>query len=104
MLGHFALPLRLDAAGSLAELAQDSPAEISQSVVVLLATRPGERRTAPDYGLVDPLGAGADADLIADAVAEWEDRADPASVEITTTAVGEQQVTVQPADPTDEEA
>lgn len=100
----FALPLIVSPAGSLVELEQDSPAEIAQSVAVLVATRPGERRAVPDYGLVDPLGAGADADDIADAISEWEERADPALVEVTVTATGEQQVTVQPSDLTAEEA
>lgn len=73
------LPLEVTANGALATVTQDHPAEIAQSVGLLLDTRPGERRTLPEYGFPDQLfGIGAlDEGLIAETVAEWEPRADP---------------------------
>lgn len=62
-------------------LEQDSPLEVAQSVAVLIDTRPGERRSEPDYGVPDMLGSGIDADAIAAAIAEHEPRADSALVE-----------------------
>lgn len=94
-----ALPLQVTATGVLATLEQDSPTEVAQSVALLLATRPGDRRSVPDYGYPDPIGDGVDPDELAEVVGEWEDRADPAEVELTVTAVGEQAVTVRPAAP-----
>lgn len=77
------LPLEVTANGSLATVTQDHPAEIAQSVGLLLDTRPGERRTLPEYGYPDRLFAlgDLDTDLIAETVAEWEPRADPEIVD-----------------------
>lgn len=93
----------------LASLAADSPAEIAQSVALMAATRPGERRSVPDYGLPDPLGHGIDVDDLVDAIATWEDRADPAAVTAAAETIAAdsgspdagmrvQRVTVVPAD------
>jgi phage baseplate assembly protein W len=80
-----ALPLTVTAAGQMATITQDHPAEITQSVALLLDTRPGERRTLPDYGLPDQLfGRGFDESLVAEVVAEWEPRADPEIVDTVT--------------------
>lgn len=72
---HLALPIRVTHRG-LATVEQDSDADIEQSVRLLLTTSPGERRSVPDYGLPDPLfGLAPDPADVADAIAEWEDRA-----------------------------
>jgi hypothetical protein len=94
---RIALPLRVTASGALATFVQDSPREIAQSVALLLATRPGERRSVPDYGTPDPLFGGIDVEDIHAAVEEWEKRADPALVEVVATGI-EEYATVHPAD------
>lgn len=75
-----ALPLRM-AGSRLATVETDSDEEIAQSVALLLDTRPGERRSVPEYGLPDPLFSGVDLDVIADVVDEWEPRATPLFLE-----------------------
>ena len=89
MTAHLALPLRVAASGALAAHTPGSPAEVGQSVALLLATRIGERRCEPAYGSTDPLfgpqpatagGAGA---LDTAAVARWEPRARAEDVAVT---------------------
>jgi phage baseplate assembly protein W len=89
---HLAAPLRLSDAGSLVTLPQDSPQEIAQSVALLVATRPGERRSEPAYGSPAALFAGRAAaldlpaaQLLLGALSTWEPRADPAALDITMT-------------------
>lgn len=89
-----ALPFRLTPSGSLATITQDHPAEITQSVALLLDTRPGDRRTLPDYGLPDYLFSGLDPAIVGEVVAEWEPRADPDTIETVTSGV-EQRIAVQ---------
>lgn len=101
---RLAMPLRI-AGGRVATVAQDGPEDIAQSVALLLATLPGERRSIPDYGLADLLGSGYSIEDIADAIVEWEERADPADVEFALNTLIEQQVRTYPASPdTTEEA
>lgn len=99
---RLALPLRVANGGGLVTLVQDSPAEVAQSVALLLATRPGERRSVPDYGTDDPLFSGLSEEEVSAAIELWEDRADPATVHITTTGV-DQHADVYPATSTDDE-
>lgn len=93
---HLALPIRL-AGVRLACLAQDSPAEVAQSLALLVATAPGERRSVPDYGVPSPLFGGLDVDAIVAAAAEWEPRADPVAVERVGADLAEQQARLFPA-------
>lgn len=85
---HFALPMRLGPAGSMATTAQDSPAEIAYSAQVLLSTRVGERRCEPGYGsaeaLFTPVGT---VEVDTAALALWEKRAtsDVVSIGVSTT-------------------
>lgn len=73
---HLAVPFRLDPRGQAATLKQDSPAEVAQSVRILLDTRPGERLMVPDYGVDDLTFVDAiDDGWVADAVQTWEPRA-----------------------------
>lgn len=81
MTRHLALPIRVGATGALASVVQDSPADIAQSLGLLVLTRPGERASVPGYGSQDPLFGGVDTGAVADAAAEWEDRATPSDVE-----------------------
>lgn len=103
---RISLPIHVTAAGNLASVAQDSPVEIARSVQLLISTRPGERRSAPDYGVADMLGIGIDPDAIADAAAAWEPRADPADIELIATGAEEaaRVFPAQPATTTAEEA
>lgn len=77
------LPIVIDDTGRLGTHPHDSAADISQSVGLLLATRPGERRSVPDYGLPDPLFAyaGVREAQIRDVVEEWEERADITAID-----------------------
>lgn len=81
MATHLALPLAVTTSGALAALEQDSPLEVAQSVALLLDTRPGERLADPDYGALDMIAVGIDADTIAAAIDEHEPRADPSTIE-----------------------
>ncbi len=77
-----ALPLTVAASGSLAVLAQDSAAEVAQSVAGLLSTTVGERAALPAYGITDPLGAvEVDEAEIAQAIATWDDRVTSAQID-----------------------
>lgn len=77
-----ALPLRVNpASGSMVTLTQDSEAEVAQSLALLLSTRPGERRSVPDYGIPDPVFGGVRPQDVVAAAQEWEERADPLVVE-----------------------
>ena len=74
------LPLTAGPQG-LATVEVDSDEDVAQSVALLLDTRPGERRSVPEYGLPDPLFIGVDLDVVAGVVEEWEPRADPLFIE-----------------------
>lgn len=100
---HLAFPIRVSAAGSLTALEQDSEQEIAQSVALLVATTPGERRSVPEYGMPDPVFGGVSQEDVSDVIAEWEDRADPAFVEQLADDVVNQRVSLYPAQ-LDEEA
>jgi len=78
---HFALPLGLAPAGNLADLDQDSPLEVAQAVAVLVSTLLEERRSVPEFGIESPLFDGVDASEVADAIEEWEPRADPVLID-----------------------
>ncbi|SDC46482.1 hypothetical protein [Nocardioides lianchengensis] len=86
MARTLALPIAVGRDRGLTAHEQDSEAEIAQSVALLADTRPGERAALPDYGLPDPVGSGLDADLLVGVVTEWEERADPADVEVLVAA------------------
>lgn len=80
------LTLPLAVAGpAMATHVPDSAEDIAQAAGLLLATPPGERRGVPEYGLTDALFglAGVDEDLVRDAIAEWEPRAEVLDVVIT---------------------
>lgn len=98
---RLSLPLRVASDGALVALEQDSPAEVAQSVALLLSTRPGERRSVPDYGSDDPLFAGVSAEDVAAAIETWEDRADPATIEVVVSGIDEYS-RVYPAAPDEE--
>lgn len=85
------LPLAISAGGSFRTVTHGHPAEIAQSVALLLDTEPGERRSNPDYGFTSPVFEGVTPELIDAAVAEWEPRADPEHIDIT--SVGAEQTT-----------
>lgn len=76
------LPLAIGTDGSFKTVTHGHPAEIAQSLALLVDTQPGERRCNPDYGMADPVFSGASAELIEAAAAEWEPRADPALIDV----------------------
>lgn len=98
MVDHLALPIAINTTGRLAAVPQDSNADVAQSVALLLSTRPGERLATPDYGLDDPLGIGVDVGMVADVIGKFEERADPASVELTDAGPVVQTVSIRRAD------
>lgn len=79
------LPLTV-AGGRFVTVDQASDVDVAQSVALLVATRAGERRSVPGYGLDDPLFAsrGLREAEIRDAIDEWEPRAEVTGVEIST--------------------
>lgn len=77
-----AFPFRVSpTTGGLVTLEQGSPAEIGQSVGLLMDTRPGERRVVPGYGLPDPVFGGVSRVDVAAVIATWEPRANDALVD-----------------------
>lgn len=77
---HFALPFRFDTTGgavSAAVLEQDTADEIMSCVLAVVLCPVGFREESPEFGIEDPTFTQgfADADAIADAIAEWEPRA-----------------------------
>ncbi|MBB3041030.1 hypothetical protein [Nocardioides soli] len=97
---HLAFPLAVGVDGAMATLEQDAPAEVAQAVALLLSTEPGERAAEPEYGYPSPLGRGVDPVEVADVIADWEDRADPALVQVTLNTLVEQHAVVHPSIPT----
>lgn len=78
---HLALPIRVTASGALATVDQDGAEDVAQSAALLLNTRPGERRSVPDYGLPDPLFGQLDISDVVERITTWEPRADLADAE-----------------------
>jgi hypothetical protein len=61
-----AFPFRLQTDGTVAKVEQGSPQGLSEHVLHLVATRPGERVLVPGFGLEDPAFVGFSAgDLVA---------------------------------------
>lgn len=86
-LPHYAMPLRI-VNGRFATVEDGSGADISQSVGLLVATEPGERLTAPDYGVSSQLfSSSIDPTELLSQIERWEKRA--GKVEITATQNGE---------------
>lgn len=102
MTRHLAAPLRLSGSGSLVTLAQDGPQEVAQSVALLVATRPGERRSEPGYGTRDglfvtgsPASPYPDTQALLAAVSQWEPRADPAALDVALRSPGQEDAVVR---------
>jgi hypothetical protein len=75
---HLAYPFEVARQGNrigARTVEQDSQAEIAQCVYAVLATPPGSRIEAPDFGLADPTFLGADLDVIRAALDDAEPRA-----------------------------
>jgi len=85
---HLSLPLRVAPNGRLSTVAQDSAADVAQSLGVLLATRPGERVAVPTYGTPDPQADGPDYAATQAAAAYWEPRTAVFDVELDVTHTG----------------
>lgn len=85
---RIALPFRFQGKG-VATIEQDDPAEVEQCVRAVLAYAPGYRRGAPDFGAPpQEHSAHPDLEALSDAVALWEDRAEPAARELGTDLTG----------------
>lgn len=95
MPAHLRFPIAVTAAGRLTTVEQDSDPDIVQAVALLLDTRPGERRSVPDYGLPDPVFGGVLPAHVAGLITAWEERADQTIVEQVATQIGVQQLQVQ---------
>ncbi|GAB3867409.1 hypothetical protein GCM10028801_41340 [Nocardioides maradonensis] len=81
MARHLSFPLQVSSRG-LATVEHNSEQDIAQSVSLLLSTRPGERRSVPDFGLPDPVFGGVSPSEIDAVVTEWEPRADLQELDI----------------------
>lgn len=55
LLSH---PLRLDAAGQIVTVEQDSDTHAAELATAILSTVAGERALAPDFGIDDMIAAG----------------------------------------------
>lgn len=80
MAVRLALPITITAGGRLSGVELGSDADLAQSVALLAATRPGERRAVPEYGVEAGLGGAVDVDGIRAAIVDFEPRVDPVSV------------------------
>lgn len=83
--------------GAMVTVESGSAADVAQSVALLVASRPGERRSVPEYGLDGSLFAlaGVREDQVRDVVEEWEPRAEVTDVDIAVDpATGAEVVTV----------
>lgn len=80
------LPLEIGGNG-FKTVTHGHPAEIAQSLALLLDTEPGERRSNPDYGFTNPTFAGVSAELIEAAAEDWEPRADPTLIDTVASGV-----------------
>jgi phage baseplate assembly protein W len=74
---HFDLPFRF-ANGAAVAVEQDTTDDVVACVYAILVCPVGYRAELPEFGVEDPtFSEGApDADAIADAIAQWEPRAD----------------------------
>lgn len=85
---HIAYPVRF-VAGQIVTVDQDSVDEVLQAVRSVLAYRPGQRTSVPDFGTPDQafVEGGADLAVIREAIERWEPRAlarleaDPSSLD-----------------------
>ena len=96
---HFTAPLTVTSTGAFAAVSDDHPTAVAQSLALLLDTRPGERRTDPDYGTPDQVlsNTGLTEQMVRDVAAEWEERATPTDIEAALSLRGStQHITVQP--------
>lgn len=88
---QFSLPFRLDSSGDVACHEQDGPDDVMQGAVTVLRYRQGERSTAPDFGIPDPvlLENGISLDELAIAVRRYEPEVD---IEMVREVIDEQGV------------
>jgi phage baseplate assembly protein W len=80
---HLALPFAVGRDGSMQTVPQDSIADISQSVKVILSTVQGTRLLSPEFGIPDPEFTSIDPASISHSLVQWEPRATGASVTST---------------------
>ncbi len=97
---RLSLPLRLQG-GRFVSIPQGSPQALAESVALLVETRPGERRSVPQYGMPDPLFSGVDPVVLRGVVQVWEPDATPS--EITRAMSGTTQIVTVELDPADED-
>ncbi len=84
----FSHPLRLDNAGALVSIEDDSDRHAAQLAGITLSTIVGERGLAPAYGLKDPIGTNVNLGVIAATVTRCEPDLAVIDSTITTTATG----------------
>jgi hypothetical protein len=96
MTARLSLPLRLDGRGRFVTVDQDGPQALAESVGLILDTRPGERRSVPEYGYNSPLFSndGVFPESVRGVIGQWED-ASQAEITTALTANGVQSVTVE---------
>lgn len=98
-------PLRIES-GAFATVEQGSDRHLQQLAASIVSTRIGERRLAPDVGIIDPAGVGLTSSEVVAALALAEPDVQVTDVTITGPTGGRQSVTVTVAwaDDEDEEA
>lgn len=87
-------PFRLDGAGSIATVEQDSDAEVDEQIALAMLTRPGERIQVPTFGVADPTFRGFQLGALQRHLTDFGPRVQVENLVITRTAEGREQVTV----------
>lgn len=94
---HLLIPFALDSTGSAATVDQDTTAEVSQCVQVLLSTPTGTRIVEPAYGIPDPTFKDSNQTVaaIVAAVARYEPRAAGLTVNVSPNPSGTVSITAR---------
>lgn len=95
LIPHVRLDAPIDRRGRFPVVDQDSADEITQAVVVIVATRPGERPASMQFGVNDHTFVGTDVGQLVEVVDLWDPRADIAVTADAVERVGSERVEVR---------
>lgn len=89
-----AFPFRIDGAGAVVAVAQDSDADVEQQIALAMLTRPGERITAPTFGVSDPAFVGFEAGALQRHLDDFGPNVEITTLLIDRTAEGRERVVI----------